>query len=151
MNTYQVEESATINASAAQIYAILSDYRKGHPAILPKPYFTGLEVTEGGQGAGTAITVDLSVLGTKVTYYMTVTEPEPGRILQEEDKAAGVLTRFIIEPVNGGNQSHVTIKTTFNASPGLKGWLEKMMNRPVARRIYARELVQLEQVIQQGV
>ena len=33
--------------------ALAQDYRTGHPRILPKPYFSGLEVLSGGYGAGT--------------------------------------------------------------------------------------------------
>ena len=63
MSTIHVEVSDVIKARPEQVYAVLSDYRMGHPAILPKPYFTSLTVDEGGQGAGTRIQVHMKVLG----------------------------------------------------------------------------------------
>ncbi len=36
MSTYQVEETAVINAPATHVYNIIADYNEGHPSILPK-------------------------------------------------------------------------------------------------------------------
>ena len=52
MNQIHVEVSDVIEAHAEKIYGILADYREGHPAILPKPYFTEVKVEQGGQGIG---------------------------------------------------------------------------------------------------
>ena len=52
MGTYQAQESEVINAPPEKIYAIISDYHEGHPAILPSRYFTEIVVTAGGQGEG---------------------------------------------------------------------------------------------------
>jgi len=146
MNSYQVEESAVIDAPAAQVYEIIADYHAGHPAILPTRYFTALDVIEGGQGAGTKILVAMNVMGTKVNYEMIVSEPEPGRVLREVDSAAGVVTTFTVDPLNSETQSKVTICTTAKTNPGLKGWLEKLMTSTISRRIYREELDQLKAV-----
>jgi len=146
MSNYQVEVSAVVDAPAERIYNVLADYESGHPSILPKPYFTDLQVVEGGRGAGTVIFVKMSVMGANREYQMRVTEPQPGRVLQEEDKDAGVLTTFTVEPV-AANQSRVTISTTTQTSPGLMGWLEKVTTPPIARRIYREELEQLATVV----
>jgi hypothetical protein len=143
MNTYQVTESAIIDAPTECVYAIISDYHEGHQAILPTRYFKEMQVFEGGQGSGTIITVLMNAFGTKVNYTMTVSEPEPGRLLQEEDAAAGVLTTFTVEPLQNNTQSHVTITTTTKVKPGLRGWLEKLTTPGIARRIYREELAQL--------
>ena len=42
--------AAEIEAPAAEIYRIISDYREGHPRILPRPPFTALAVEQGGTG-----------------------------------------------------------------------------------------------------
>jgi hypothetical protein len=49
-----VVASAHIAAAPAQVYAIIANYREGHPRILPKE-FSGLTVEQGGIGAGTII------------------------------------------------------------------------------------------------
>ena len=146
MSSYQVTESAVINAPAEHIYAIISDYHEGHQAILPRQYFTNMTVVEGGQGEGTVVTVNMNVFGTKVDYTLIVTEPKPGRVLQEEDATAGICTTFTLEPISNTNQTNVTIATTAKTSSGLKGWFEKMMNPPITRRIYREELAELANV-----
>ena len=143
MTSIHVEASAVIPAEARKIYDVLADYREGHPAILPQPYFRELVVEEGGHGAGTVVRVAMEVLGVKQQYRMRVSEPEPGRVLVEQDAEAGVSTTFIIVPINGGGQSHVTITTASRPSPGLRGLVERLVNPPVARRIYQKELQQL--------
>ena len=52
----------TVPAPAAAIYALLADYRDGHPRILP-PAFSNLTVLRGGTGAGTAIRFALKFAG----------------------------------------------------------------------------------------
>ena len=140
MNQYEVSVSRIVDAPPAAVYAVFSDYRQGHPAVLPKPYFTEMTVEKGGQGAGTEITVKMTVLGVDVTYHMVVTEPEPGRVLQEEDKAAGVLTTFTMEPVNGGQATNVTLYTRAKTAPGIQGFIEKLITPAMSRRIYNKEL-----------
>ncbi len=80
-----------------------------------------MRLVQGGQGNGTVALIKMNVLGTKVLYHMSVTELEIGRKLREDDSTAGVVTTFTVDPLNGGEQSKVTIKTTARTSPGLKG------------------------------
>ncbi len=49
MTMLHAEYSEVIYARPEAIYAILSDYQQGHPAILPRQYFTELAVEQGGQ------------------------------------------------------------------------------------------------------
>jgi hypothetical protein len=147
MGTYHVEESAVIDAPPKRVYEIISDYHDGHPSILPSRYFSDLEVIEGGQGTGTMIKVTMNVFGAKALYQMSVSEPEPGRVLQEEDVEAGVRTTFTVDSVNGGKQSLVTIATEARTSPGLRGWIEKLVSPAITKRIYQEELAQLSTVV----
>jgi len=140
MNQYEVSVSRVIQAPPAAVYAVFADYHHSHAAVLPKPYFTGMTVEKGGTGAGTEITVHMAVMGAKVTYHMVVTEPEPGRVLQEEDKALGVVTTFTVDPVNNGEASRVTLYTRARTSAGLKGFIEKLITPPISRKIYNEEL-----------
>jgi hypothetical protein len=148
MNSYRAEETAVIDAPPTQVYGVIADYHEGHPAILPSRYFSEMTVTQGGQGDGTVALVKMNVFGAKSLFQMTVTEPEPGRVLREEDAAAGVVTTFTVDPVNGGAQSRVTITTIARTSPGLRGWLEKWLNPVITRRIYREELAQLARIAQ---
>jgi hypothetical protein len=135
-----VEVSSVITARPEAIYAILADYRAGHQAILPKPYFSELVIEQGGQGAGTVLRVQMNVMGTRTHFHMVVSEPQPGRVLMETDEQAGVVTTFTVEPAAGDNQTRVTIASDFRASPGIKGLVERLLNPPIVRRIYRQEL-----------
>lgn len=149
MSYYTAKVSKVIDAPADQIYAEISDYHEGHPAILPGRYFTDMTVTSGGQGEGTTLTVQMNVFGARVIYDMTVTQAEPGRLLVEEDKSAGVITTFSLEPVEGSGATRVTIATEAKTSTGLIGFLEKLANPAIMRKIYREELEQLDRVIQE--
>jgi hypothetical protein len=140
MNDILVETSDVIDARPEEIYAVISDYRVGHPAILPKPYFTNLTVESGGQGAGTVVHTHMKIFGQAFYYHQVVSEPEPGRVLVETDMNTGQFSSFTLEPLNNGQQTRVTIKSVFKASPGFKGWMERWMNPPVSRRIFQQEL-----------
>lgn len=150
MNQLKISASRTINASPVDIYAVMSDYRVGHPAILPKPFFSKIVVVEGGQGAGTIIEVHMDVYGTKRIFHQVVTEPEPGRVLAESDAEAGVVTSFTVDPLNGGNQSQVTIATESRLSPGIQRFAERIFNPMIISRIYRQELELLDQYVQRG-
>lgn len=144
MSQIHAEASDIIDARPEEVYAILVDYHEGHhPAILPQPYFTELAIEKGGKGAGTVIRVRMKVFGVERTYHLEVSEPEPGRVLVEADKDAGVTTTFTVEPVNDGRQTRVTIATDLTASPGFTGFMEKIVNPPISRHIYKKELRQL--------
>jgi hypothetical protein len=144
MSRLHVEESAVINASPQAVYGVFSDYRVGHNAILPKPYFREMTVVEGGKGAGTVIDLHMEVFGTKAFYHQIVSEPEPGRVLVETDHEQDVVTTFTVDPVEGGSKALVTIATDMPAKRGLAGLVEKLINPPVMRWIYRKELGNLE-------
>ncbi len=60
----QIGAVAFIKARPQKVYAILADYHRHHPLILPKEYFRELDVREGGVGAGTRMRIQMHVLGT---------------------------------------------------------------------------------------
>lgn len=72
-----ISDSALIPAPADTLYRIIADYHAGHPRIIPRPPFVGLDVVEGGVGDGTVIRVKIRVLGAVQSYHATITEPEP--------------------------------------------------------------------------
>lgn len=61
MSHYEVSVSRVVNAPPEVVYAVFADYHEGHTAVLPKPYFTSMTIPKGGTGAGTEITVNMSV------------------------------------------------------------------------------------------
>ena len=147
MSEIHAEGNAVIDARPEQIYAVLSDYHVGHPAILPKPPFTKLSIEEGGQGAGTVILVGMKVMGKEQVTRGVVTEPEPGRKLVETYSESGIVTSFTVEPVNDAKQSRVTIATNARTSPGFTGFIERLMIPSFLSRVYKAELQQLADYI----
>jgi uncharacterized protein YndB with AHSA1/START domain len=118
--------SANIDAPAEAVYTIISDYRDHHPHILPDDYFFGLEVLEGGIGAGTRMLVRGKIFGREQRLQMGVSEPEPGRVLSETDLDKGqITTTFVVEP-RGTEQTTISITTKWTISGGLQGLFERL-------------------------
>jgi len=131
--------SALIEAPPHTVYAILADYHRGHPEILPKPPFVSLEVEEGGIGAGTVISTKMRVLGQIQTFRAVVTEPEPGRVLVEATDT-GYVTTFTVEPRAEGRHSYVTFFTEMTGRSGVLGALERWFVKRLLQPTYVREL-----------
>ncbi len=141
------EVSAIIDSPPGQVYGVLADYREGHPSILPS-YFTKLLVLEGGKGAGTIFETHLNFMGIRKIYHVEVTEVEPGRILLEADEKLGVFVCFTVDPYEGGAQSRLTIEIRNKLSPGIKGFIEKLLNQYINRRICSEEILLLKTYLQ---
>jgi hypothetical protein len=143
--TFTVEAAAQVEAPADVVYALIADYRKGHPHILPRKYFEWLEVEQGGRGAGTVIRFQMRVLGQSRVLRAVVTEPDPGRVLVETDTGGdGPVTTFTVEPTGGG--AHVNIHTELTAAGGPLGVLERFVLKRILRRVFRCELEQLGRV-----
>lgn len=139
---FRVSASARVPAPPAQVYAVIADYRRHHPNIVPPEYFGRLDVLEGGVGAGTRTRVEMHVLGKSRVFEQVVTEPEPGRVLMEANQDGSGLTTFTVEAAGAG-ESHVTIATDIAVQPGFMGFLERLATSILLPRIYRSELARL--------
>ena len=150
MRKFKVKAEAVLDARPEDVYATIADYRKGHPSILPKESLYDLQVEEGGYGAGTIIRFKSRILGVEQSFHHRVSEPEPGKVLVEQDidTVQNVTTTFTVIPVEQGQKSHVEISTTMNTSPGLKGFVERVVVSIFNPPIYRKELKLLESVAQ---
>lgn len=145
MSKIRVEAQAEVGAAPSDVYGLLADYRNGHPRILPSPPFLGLEVEQGGTGAGTRIRVPLRSMGVARVMRMDVTEPEPGRVLMETEHETETITTFTVEPLESGSRCRVTILTEWPPrGPG--AWLERLFMPKLLSRVYDEELRNLQQV-----
>lgn len=142
MNWILVEDSRVIDAPPEAVYAVISDYHIGHPAILPAA-FSKLIVEEGGKGAGTVFRSSVTIWGTTSPMHALVSEPEPGHLLVETDIETGQYTNFIFEPVNGGTQTRMTFASEFPRPAGIQGFLMKLMMPSVVQKMYKEELQNL--------
>ena len=143
---HTVSASALIAADPKRIYRILSDYRTGHPSILP-PDFSDLVVEHGGVGEGTVIRFQMRLLGRTQTFRAAVSEPEAGRVLVETDLDTNhAVTTFTVDPA-GANGTRVTIATRLDTRSGILGPVERLISTWVLRRIYVRQLEILAAVV----
>jgi hypothetical protein len=151
MGQIMVKTSAVLSARSEDVYTTIADYRRGHPNILPKENLYDLQVEQGGYGAGTVHRFKARILGVEQSFYQIVSEPEPGRVLVERDidSVQNVATTFTVMPVEEGQKSEVEISTTMNASPGIRGFFERVFVFPIVfPSIYRKELKLLEAVAQ---
>lgn len=153
MSQMKAKEGALLDARPEDVYATIADYHNGHPRIVPPEIFSDMRVEQGGYGEGTVIRFKMKTLGVVQEFYQRVTEPEPGRMLVEQDidSAQNVVTTFTVTPVEDGQKSHVEIATVMNASPGIRGVIERFVVSVLNPRIYRKELKRLEAVAQQRV
>jgi hypothetical protein len=146
MKTLRVSASGHVGAAASQVYAVIADYRRHHPHIVPPEYFEGVDVLDGGVGAGTRTRVRMRVLGKKRAFEQLVSEPEPGRVLMETNTDGSAVSTFTVEPA-GESTSHVTIATDIPLQPGLHGVLERLAVRLLFPRIYDKEIARLGEYV----
>ncbi len=139
MNVINIAGSAVIPASAQHVYGIIADYREGHLHIAPPRYFRNLVVEEGGVGEGTKLRFEMTLFGRTLPSACAISEPEPGRVLVESTVDGSAVTRFIVEPLEGGKACSVTISTDLKSM----GFIGNMLIRPLFKRIYREELALL--------
>jgi hypothetical protein len=144
MPILRIKVSTVISAPAPVVYALIADYRHGHPSILPPEYFEDLVVEAGGQGAGTRIRFTMKAFGRREVSRAEVTEPEPGRVLVETIREKGVVTTFTVAPVPDG-RTEVTLETVYPAR-GLRGWFEALFVPGYLKKVYVAELRLLAQI-----
>ena len=145
------EASAPIRARPAVVWAILTDYRNGHPNILPPRAFSDFRVLEGGQGAGTVMTFTFHVAGATRAVRHVVSVPDPGRTLVEGEPDGSSVTTFTLTPLDDGQRTQVHISTTQRGQSGLRGAIERLLTpllAPTMRRIYLDELARLDALAQ---
>ena len=150
MGQIKVRASAVLDAHPEDVYGTIADYQHGHLNILPKESLYDLQVEQGGYGAGTMIRFKMKAFGVEQSFYQRVSEPEPGRVLVEQDidSVQNVITIFTVDPVEDEQKSHVEIATTMNTSPGFKGFVERIIVPIINRQLYRKELRLLEAVAQ---
>ena len=150
MGQITVKAAAVLDARPGDVYATIADYQHAHPDILPKESLYDLQVEQGGYGAGTMIRFKMKALGVEQSFYQRVSEPEPGRVLVEQDidSVQNVMTTFTVTPVEHEQKSHVEISTMMNTSPGFKGFMERIIVPIINPQLYRKELRLLEAVAQ---
>lgn len=123
----------TIDAPVDKVRELVADYADTRPKILTEQY-RDYEVTEGGKGAGTQATWKLQATSKRVRdVAATVSEPEPGKLV-ETDANSTMVTTWTVREAGGG--SVVRIETTWSGAGGIGGFFEKTFAPGGLKRIY---------------
>lgn len=141
MTELSVTAERLVGASAEHTYGYIADFRTHHPRFLP-PAFSGLDVEQGGVGAGTVYSFQLTAGGRTRTYRMRVEEPEPGRVLTESDMGSSLVTTWTLTPE--GQDCRVRIATSWQGAGGVGGFFERLFAPRALRGIYTDELERLD-------
>ena len=142
MMRVRVQAERFVDSAPSRVYAVLADYREGHPRILPPEHFSGFAVEQGGVGAGTVVRFRFSAGGCTIPMRVLVSEPEPGRVLMERDLESGKVTRFFVEHAEVGRGSLVRIESAWDR-PGPFGFVERFLAPRILRPVYEKELDRL--------
>jgi hypothetical protein len=142
----QVSASSTvlINATPETVLAAVADYSGVRPKILPEQY-SGYQVLEGGQGAGTVATWKLQATKSRVRD-VKATVDVAGRTVIEKDANSTMVTNWTVAPAGEG--SSVTVKTSWTGAGGVKGFFEKTFAPLGLRKIQAETLENLKREVE---
>ena len=133
-----------VAASPDVVYRYLSDMQNHHPHFLP-PAFSDFHVVAGGIGEGTVVTFQFAAGGRRRDFRQTLTEPEPGRRMVETDANSSSVTTFLVDSVDAGKSSKVTISTQWNGARGIGGFFERIFAPRVMRGIYIDQIRRLDE------
>jgi carbon monoxide dehydrogenase subunit G len=142
----QVSASSTvlINATPEAVLAAVADYQTVRPKILSSHY-SGYQVLEGGQGAGTVATWKLQATESRVRDVKAEVDVA-GHSVIEKDANSTMVTTWTVAPAGTG--STVTTKTTWTGAGGVKGFFEKTFAPLGLRKIQAQVLENLKKQVE---
>ena len=142
----QVSASSTvvINAEPDAVFAAVADYQTVRPKILSSHY-SGYQVLEGGQGAGTVVTWKLQATASRVRDVKASVDVA-GHAVIEKDANSTMVTNYTIAPAGTG--ASVTVKTSWQGAGGVKGFFEKTFAPLGLRKIQAEVLANLKNQVE---
>ncbi|CAN3131317.1 SRPBCC family protein [Mycobacterium sp. smrl_JER01] len=142
----QVSASSTvlIDADPATVLGAVADYQAMRPKIL-SDHYSGYQVLEGGQGAGTV--AEWTLQATKSRSRTVKAEVDvAGRTVIEKDANSSMVTNWTVAPAGPG--SSVTVKTSWTGAGGIGGFFEKTFAPIGLRKIQAEVLGNLKREVE---
>lgn len=144
MGQVSASSSVLINAEPDAVLAAVADYQTVRPKIL-SPHYSGYEVLEGGQGAGTVVTWKLQATKSRVRDVKSTVDVA-GKTVIEKDANSSMVTNWTVAPAGTG--STVTVKTSWNGAGGIGGFFEKTFAPLGLRKIQAEVLENLKKQLE---
>ncbi|MDV3123966.1 SRPBCC family protein [Mycobacterium sp. 21AC1] len=144
MGQVSAVSTVLINAEPAAVLAAIADYRDVRPKILSSHY-SGYQVLEGGQGAGTVVTWKLQATKSRVRE-VKATVDVAGHTVIEKDANSTLVTNWTVAPAGTG--STVNLKTSWTGAGGVKGFFEKTFAPLGLRKIQDEVLANLKKQVE---
>ena len=142
----QVSATSTvlIDAKPEAVFAAVADYKTVRPKILSSHY-SGYQVLEGGQGAGTVATWKLQATESRVRDVKANVDVA-GHTVIEKDANSTMVTNWTVAPAGTG--ASVSLKTSWEGAGGVKGFFEKTFAPLGLRKIQAEVLENLKKQVE---
>ena len=142
----QVSAASTvlIDGEPQTVLSAVADYQTVRPKILSSHY-SGYQVLQGGQGAGTVATWKLQATKSRVRDVKANVDVA-GHTVIEKDANSTMVTNWTVAPAGTG--SSVTVKTSWAGAGGLKGFFEKTFAPLGLRKIQAEVLANLKKELE---
>lgn len=144
MGQVSAVSTVLINAEPAAVLAAIADYQTVRPKILSSHY-SGYQVLEGGQGAGTVVTWKLQATKSRVRD-VKATVDVAGHTVIEKDANSTLVTNWTVAPAGTG--STVNLKTSWTGAGGVKGFFEKTFAPLGLRKIQDEVLANLKKEVE---
>ncbi|MGV0743034.1 SRPBCC family protein [Mycolicibacterium sp. XJ870] len=144
MGQVSAVSTVLINAEPAAVLAAIADYQTVRPKILSSHY-SGYQVLEGGQGAGTVATWKLQATKSRVRE-VKATVDVAGHTVIEKDANSTLVTNWTVAPAGTG--STVNLKTSWTGAGGVKGFFEKTFAPLGLRKIQDEVLGNLKKQVE---
>ena len=144
MGQVSAASSVLINATPEAVLAAVADYENVRGKILSSQY-SGYQVLEGGQGAGTVVQWKLQATKSRVRDVKNAVDVA-GRTVIEKDQNSSMVTNWTVAPAGPG--SSVTVKTTWNGAGGIGGFFEKTFAPLGLKKIQAEVLENLKKHVE---
>ena len=142
----QVSASSTvlIDGEPATVLAAISDYQSVRPKIL-SAHYSGYQVLEGGQGAGTVAAWKLQATKSR-SRDVKANVDVAGHTVIEKDANSSMVTNWTVAPAGPG--ASVTVKTFWQGAGGIGGFFEKTFAPIGLRKIQAEVLGNLKKQVE---
>jgi hypothetical protein len=142
MAQLEVVAEREIAGSPDDVFDAIADYREIRPRLLTEQY-TGYEVREGGDGAGTVVAFRFHATSRRVReMLLDVTEPGENELV-ETDRNSTFVTRYTVTPAAAAGGARVTIRTTWQGAGGVGGFFERLFAPRALTGVYERFLANL--------
>ena len=142
MSEFTVTALAMVDAEPERVRTSVADYRELRPAILT-PHFSGYEVLEGGQGAGTRVRWTLNPgrwTKRRAREWEVTVEEADGALIERDARSSAVMVWTVVSAPDGRSAVRLELTVT---TPGGLGGLRARSKANKLHHLYGETLLEL--------